>query len=320
VTCDEPAPASPPASPGLATRAAAVAALAVVAAVAVSLTLRATARDALPVLSLLFLATPLVLDCAAAACAAVALWRLGAQRAAVLSAALAALSGALYASGSFVTNDAQPRGAIRGVLWNVARGRAGWTRIAGTLRALDPDVAWLAEATPSADADDALRSALPEHTLLRTDGGLAVLVRGEAELVSWTSLGRSSRLGRFRLQAGGREFESVQADIAAAPLARREPVLRRVLRHAAPLLDTPLLVLGDFNTPRDSCAFDAWRPRLSHAFETAGRGLDATWPQPLPVLSIDHVWASARIGVRSCELVATDASDHRAVLFTFDVR
>ena len=291
-----------------------------IAGVAVSLLLRATARDALPGLSVVFLATPPVIDCAVAICAAVALWRLGAPRTAVLSAALAAVSAALYAGGSFVTNDAGSPGAIRGVLWNVAHGRAGWTQIADTLRSLDPDVAWLAEATASAVADDALRAALPDHVLLRADGALAVLVRGEAELVSWTSLGRSSRLGHFRLRAGGREFESVQADIAAAPLARREPVLRRVLRQAEPLLDSPLLVLGDFNTPRDSCAFDAWRPRLRHAFETAGRGLDATWPQPLPVLSIDHVCASERIDVRSCELVATGASDHRAVLFTFDVR
>lgn len=303
-----------------AARALRAAAMAAIAGVAISLVLRATARDALPGLSVVFLATPPVIDCAVAMCAAGALWRLGAPRTAVLSAALAAVSGALYASGSFVTNDAQSTGAIRGVLWNVARGRAGWTRIADTLRALDPDVAWLAEATRSADADDALRAALPDHTLLRAGGGLAVLVRGDASLVSGASIGRGSRLAHVRLSVGGREFESVHADISADPLARREPVLGRVLRHAEPHLDSPLLVLGDFNTPRDSCAFDAWRPRLAHAFETSGRGLDATWPQPLPVLSIDHVWASARIGVKSCELVATGASDHRAVLFTFDVR
>ena len=298
-------------------RAAAVAALAVV---ALSLVLRATARDALPGLSVVFLSTPPVIDCVAAACAALALRRLGAPRAAVLSALLAVLSGALYVGGSFVTNAAGSPGSVRAVMWNVARGRAGWERIADTLSALDPDVAWLAEATSSPEADAALRAALPRHTLLRADGGLAVLVRGDAELVSWSALGRKSCMAHVRLRVGGREFEALHADIAADPWMRREPVLRCALRQAEPLLGAPLLVLGDFNTPRDSCAFDAWRPRLSHAFETAGRGLDATWPYPLPVLSIDHVWASERIAVRSCELVATGASDHRAVAFTFDVR
>lgn len=298
-------------------RAAAFTALAYV---ALSLVLRATARDALPGLSVVFLSTPPVVDCATAACAAAVLWRAGAPRTAVVSVLLAALSGALYATGSFVTNAAGDAGEIRGVFWNVARGRAGWQRIAGTLASLDPDVAWLAEATPSPAADDALRAALPDHALLRADGGLAVLVRGSADLEKSEVLGRGNWLAHVRLSVGGREFESLHADIAADPLMRREPVLRRVLQRAEPLLDAPLFVLGDFNTPRDSCAFDAWRPRLSHAFETAGRGLDATWPQPLPVLSIDHVWTSDRIAVRSCELVATGASDHRAIRFTFDVR
>jgi vancomycin resistance protein VanJ len=296
------------------------AAFATIAAVAASLVLRATTRDAVPGLSILYLATPPVIGGAAAACAAIVFWRLEARRTAALAAVLAAVSGALYASGSFVTNAAASPGTTRGVLWNVARGRAGWTRVADALRVLDPDVAFLAEATPSPLADDALRDALPSHTLLRADGGLAVAVRGGAELVSWTGVGRKSCLARFRVRVAGGEFEALHADIAADPWMTREPVLRRVLRKAEPLLGAPLLVLGDFNTPRDSCAFDAWRPRLAHAFETAGRGLDATWPLPLPVLSIDHVWTSERIAVRSCELVATGASDHRAVAFTFDVR
>ena len=63
---------------------------------------------------------------------------------------------------------------------------------------------------------------------------------------------------------------------------------------------------GDLNTPRESRGFDELRGFMSHAFETAGRGVAETWPTWAPALSIDHVWSSGsgsnRNGVKFWEL------------------
>jgi endonuclease/exonuclease/phosphatase (EEP) superfamily protein YafD len=77
------------------------------------------------------------------------------------------------------------------------------------------------------------------------------------------------------------------------------------------------ILAGDFNTPRTSAAFDAWRGPLQHAWETAGTGFDATWPNPLPVLSIDQVWTDTGVEVLTCVHGGSFASDQRPVEFTF---
>ena len=47
-------------------------------------------------------------------------------------------------------------------------------------------------------------------------------------------------------------------------------------------------------------------------------GFAPTWPVPCPVLSLDHVWASRSLAVRTCEQGWSLRSDHRPVLFTFE--
>jgi endonuclease/exonuclease/phosphatase (EEP) superfamily protein YafD len=108
----------------------------------------------------------------------------------------------------------------------------------------------------------------------------------------------------------------VGVDVGANPLRPRgrafEPLDALLARVK------PDLVLGDFNTPRDSVFFEAWRSAgYRHAFEAAGNGTDLTWPMPLPVLSLDHVWSGPRLAPRSCRHVGSWASDHRAVVAEF---
>jgi endonuclease/exonuclease/phosphatase family metal-dependent hydrolase len=286
--------------------------------VALSLLLRFTVRDTVPGFATVFYATPVVLDAAAAAGASLVSWRCGRPRRAVLGAALALASGALYAGGSFVRNAPREPGAIRGVFWNVQGGDAGWPRIAETLAAFDADVMWLAESGDGSGAADAVfAKTFPGHTILRARGGLTVLVRGRAEQLAWESLPWHGRLAVLRIETKSREFRTVFADVGANGMMRRLP-LSRVRAIAGAHLGGPLLVLGDFNTPRDAAEFDGWRGPLAHAFETTGRGLDATWPVPAPVLSLDHVWAGGGIRVRTCELPWTWRSDHLPVVFTFD--
>jgi endonuclease/exonuclease/phosphatase family metal-dependent hydrolase len=107
-------------------------------------------------------------------------------------------------------------------------------------------------------------------------------------------------------------------DVASNPLRDRSPAFAMVEETMAPYVAGPLVVVGDFDTPRESVRFDSWRGPLVHAFEAAGSGWAPTWPVPLPVLALDHVWLSRSLTVRSCEHLWTTRSDHRPVAFTFD--
>lgn len=288
--------------------------------VASAVMLRVTVRDALPWISVLVLATPWVVDGVAAAVVAVLAWRLRDRRVATLAAGFAVFCGAMYATQSFVRNPPREEGAYRGLVWNVRAGLGGWPQIAAVVREVDPDVAWLTEADPESPAGDyALLPALPGHAMLSLRPSFRVLVRGEAVQEERVRLGPRSRLVRLRVSLRGRELGLIGVDLASDPFRPRADETGRALRTVLERLPRPLLVVGDFNTPRDSAAFDAWRGQLVHGFESAGSGLDATWPWPLPVLAIDHVWAGGGVTIRTCELLGSPLSDHRAVAFTFDL-
>jgi endonuclease/exonuclease/phosphatase (EEP) superfamily protein YafD len=288
--------------------------------VLLSLALRFSVRDRVPGLSAVYYATPPALDAAGAVVAAFLFLRLRRRRAAAICATVGLACTATFVAGSLRFGAPRPPGALRGVHWNVAHGYWGWTRIADTLATFDPDLVWLSESDDAnPEEDDALRAALPGRTVLHERGGLTVIVRGDASCVERAHLDGGGHLARSHLVVGGRAFESVHVDAPSSPFARRDRIFADALRRVEPHVAAPLLVVGDFNTPRDSAAFDAWCGPLAHAFETAGRGCDATWPVPIPVLSIDHVWAGGGLTVRTCEPRWTRLSDHRPVEFTFDV-
>jgi endonuclease/exonuclease/phosphatase family metal-dependent hydrolase len=296
------------------------AAVAAVVAVAASLVLRFTVRDGVPGLSVLYYATPLALDAAGALVAALVAWRYGMRRLRVAAATLALASGALCVADDFVWNAPSPPGALRGVFWNVAYGLSGWPKIVETLRSFDADVVWITEiAGDDFEAERLLAEAFPGWKTARSKGGILVLSRGDVTLVQARRLSRSNVEAVFRVTLDGRSFDGVQVDLASNPRNRRVEALERVADDVPHLAATPVLVLGDFNTPRGSVGFDRWRGPLANAFETAGRGLDATWPVPVPLLSCDQVWFGGGLVVRTCETPWTWRSDHLPVVFTFDL-
>src|SRR6185369_8286911 len=171
--------------------------------------------------------------------------------------AVAVACAGTHAACSYRFADPQRPGALRGVHWNVAHGYWGWPKIAETLASLDPDVVWLSESDDKPELDDAFRAAFPGRTIVHGGGGFTVVARGEAVVVERARIGPMSRLARTHLVVAGAAFDSVQVDAPSSPLAAKPPLFAKVLSQVRPLLASPLLVLGDFNTPRDSVAFDA---------------------------------------------------------------
>lgn len=278
------------------------------AATAFALLVRLLLRDRVPVLATLFYATPPLLLASGALACAVA-WGLARRRRLALGALAAAFAFGAWQAGVSRFDRPSTPGAWRLLLWNVQHGSAGWPRVASEIAARDADLVVLVE------AERGEPHAPPGWTWRWIDRGLAVGVRGEIRSAEIVPLGSAGRAAVVEVELGGRRLRAILVDIGANPLRPRgrafgplDELRRRV---------KPDLILGDFNTTRDTARFDAWRGELTHAFEAAGRGWDLTWPAAFPLLAIDHVWCAPPLIPTSCRHLGTAASDHRAVEVEF---
>jgi len=85
--------------------------------------------------------------------------------------------------------------------------------------------------------------------------------------------------------------------------------------------ETPLLVMGDFNTPTSSSLFQKYWNDLSSAFDVSGFGYGYTspctnharWPSNTPWLRIDHILSSSQWTSERCWIGKSDGSDHRLI-------
>jgi endonuclease/exonuclease/phosphatase (EEP) superfamily protein YafD len=268
-------------------------------------------RDGAAFLAPLFYATPPMVLAGLLAGAAL-LWGRGARARRAAGFAAVAL---LWSLGMHRVAETSVGGGLRAVLWNVGGGHGDEAEAVRELREEDPDLALVAE-VPSGKARGAkfLEAAFPRQETRRLPGDMALAVRGRILDVRSHPLGdRDGDASVVRVEVGGRALTVVAVDLSSDPFYSRAPAFRALGALLEACGPGPLLVLGDFNTPRDSVHFDAWRCRLVHAFEAAGGGSGATWPWPVPLLSIDHVWAGPPLRVLSCEIAGSRASDHRRV-------
>ena len=74
------------------------------------------------------------------------------------------------------------------------------------------------------------------------------------------------------------------------------------------------VVLGDFNTPRRAASFAPLRRTHRSAFDAAGRGWAPTWPDPVPLLDLDHAWLPAAVEPSCATRVSWAGTDHRPVV------
>lgn len=207
-----------------------------------------------------------------------------------------------------------PPDAIRIVHWNVSRVDSGLVPSLEALAPYRPDVVVLSEARPSKDLPFYAEKVLGlPHT--RHDSGISLLSRfpftthapfSPSDVLVWG----------VRLYAPSGELDVLCVDVPSHPLLNRVHSLRPLSRWVENRTDpAPLLVIGDFNTPRDSRAFSVFRAHLRHAYEIAGYGWPYTWPVPIPLYAIDHAWVSPNVVVHRYRLRDAPWSDHRRQIF-----
>jgi endonuclease/exonuclease/phosphatase (EEP) superfamily protein YafD len=198
--------------------------------------------------------------------------------------------------------------------WNAAHNkRAG--EITGYIQKFNADIIGIVEAgTRTKKTRSVWKNAFPDYNVELLAGEMAFMTTGEILSKKSGFLGRHGRFNLIKVALNGEQFYVVLVDIDGDPLRSRAPAFEPLAKMIRAYSRDNLIVMGDFNTPLDSVLFDSFRQYLTHAFESGGRGFAETWPIPLPVLTIDHIWVNKGARVASCELNWSRLSDHRSVV------
>jgi endonuclease/exonuclease/phosphatase (EEP) superfamily protein YafD len=281
--------------------------------------IRLTVRDGWSSTRAFFYATPWPV--LAALAAALAIWwqRHQQRRLAVVHIVLVVVGfGAwLVLSWRWQTPPAAPPD-LRVVLWNVSRPSSNLPPMARWLREQNADVIALAEGHARGSTNIARwQQELPGYTVLELPAEMTFMIRGkilrEEPHPVWTDLNYSL----LRTEVRGHPLTFLQIDINASIRRSRQQALQDLMKLVHSCRGDNLIVLGDFNTPRESVLVDPIRAELSSAFETAGRGCAETWPVPVPVLCLDQIWSSAALQPVFCRASYSLRTDHRALVADF---
>lgn len=207
------------------------------------------------------------------------------------------------------------------LFWNTARVPFGANRVAKQLRAWDPDVIGLVEANtffPTTLAQ--WEQQLPDYQIATTHFGGMIAIKGIVKNQVCHALFPTSWCEQFDVSVDGQEFTILLVDISATLMLTRRQPLQDLADLSAQLADRPLVIMGDFNTPDDSILLKPLRTHCRLSFRERGAGYAATWPMPLPVLTLDQIWVNKRVTVSHAEYRWSIYSDHRPAICRLSFR
>jgi endonuclease/exonuclease/phosphatase (EEP) superfamily protein YafD len=217
--------------------------------------------------------------------------------------------------------------ALRVLTINLYHGEAEPDRIVALVRDLDADLLALQEHTELAAkklAAAGLAELLPhrvEHFQPNRDGS-ALHARYPLTDPGVRTRPTGSAQVHATLHPPGLAPVRVESAHPSAPYARRRVPAWWADLAAQPAADpagVPRILLGDLNSTLDHAPLRRLlRTGYRDAAATVGAGLAVTWRDRyrrlLPGVTLDHVLADRRIGVRRVEVHRVAGTDHRAVL------
>ena len=283
--------------------------------------LRLTIGDRFDGLAILFYVTPWPVIGAGSAALAIFWWWKKCPRAAATFAGLAVAACSAWLGSSWFRHDAPDRrGDLRVVHWNVDRPRSRLAGDARWLREQDADIIALAEGHHRRKPSMLPRwqAEFPGYQAAELGGEMTCLIRGKVLAQESRQFAANSYLALLQVKIRGRPVTVLQVDITPRPTQSRRRSFAGLTVFARPHFAGNLVMLGDFNTPRESRLLEPLRVEMTNAFEAAGQGLAETWPWPVPVLSLDQIWSSRRLRAVRCFHGHSLRSDHRAVVADFD--
>ena len=290
------------------------------AALALALLVRLTVRDRFALSATFFYATPWpVLAGGSALLAAFWLYRKHRIPGSIHSVIFAVALGAWVSSSWRFHPRPAARGELRVVLWNVSRPERGLPAVARWLGAQDADIIALAEGHHRGKSTLARwQRELPGYEAVELNAEMTCLIRGKILSQEIHPSPTDVRHALLHCEVRGRPVTLLMVDFRVRWRESRGHAFAELAEISRPHLGGNLIVLGDFNTPRESVFFLPMRGEMKHAFEAAGRGIAETWPLPLPMLNLDQIWTSRALRAVHCEHGYSLRSDHRAVIADFD--
>lgn len=279
----------------------------------------AVLRDRVPLLKGMYYVPPVVVVAAGAAWLLFARRRAPAwARAMMLGIVVAAAAKIVWIDTAWNEPQTAPADAFRVLQWNTASGGRDLTALWRTLGRDAPDLCFLSEAPLGYEFEKLSRQLIPGASL-HAESGMAVISRYPLQHLASLRI-PSGRGWVVRIDAPGGPMDVLMVDLRSNPFYDRfspiSAVADWVRTHDA---SVPLMVVGDFNTPRDSLAFEPLRRRMRHAYEIAGRGWPYSWPVPVPLYAIDHVWVSQSIRVWEQHYAFSTCSDHMRQLLRVSI-
>lgn len=224
-------------------------------------------------------------------------------------------------------SEPQPDGpALRVMSVNMLEGGADATTIVGLVRGDDVDLLTLQEFTP--EARSALRSAgledlLPNAVSYPRPGvtGSAVYSRFPVTDLGYRHFVSDFGQARAGVRVPGARELRVESVHPCAPSSRSRSSCweRDIAQEPAATPDGAVsLLIGDFNATLDHKAFRAVLARgYRDAADVVGAGFETSWPYDerwfIPGVTLDHVVADKRVGVRRVAVHRIPRSDHKAV-------
>jgi endonuclease/exonuclease/phosphatase (EEP) superfamily protein YafD len=118
----------------------------------------------------------------------------------------------------------------------------------------------------------------------------------------------------------GRKVRLFVVDARSNPLLPRTPRLFDIAKVCRRFQDAgePIdVIVGDFNTVSRSLGFDTIEAQGYALASRSTRGWRGTFPAPLPVYDIDHIWVRTGLPVVESHLFTNFASDHRGQVARF---
>ena len=207
---------------------------------------------------------------------------------------------------------------LRVVTWNIGGASGGWRSIrqnvADVLADLDANIILLSEAN-AARNPKFWRARLPGYSVAVARAmGIVILSKSSLQDVRVQELGRRAYLVTARADVQGRPLELFMVDFPSSPRATRQKFIQNPQLLRPPDVGTGRILMGDFNTPRDSTWFAAYQGLYNNAFDQSGTGWRKTWPAVLPVLDIDHIWTAGNLQSVCTRVPDIRLSDHRPVI------
>ena len=226
------------------------------------------------------------------------------------------LAALLLLSSTIRVHPAQPVEAGRGyriLFWNPEGRMRDIRQIAQVIHSYDPDFVGLVEAGRNTGRNiERWEQHFPNYEISTSNRELVILSKRPAEPITDGRAGSNGIYRHIRTRIGGSPLDIILADIQSDPLrSRREAI--HALTDKALAVEGAVVLLGDFNTPGDSVHFQRLRDAFQHAFDSSGHGYAPTWPLPVPLLQIDHVWVRG-LRVHRCEQPWHNISDHRPII------